>query len=95
MDPGPWFVRVAHNKVSVGIFACAEMELADLIDEVCEPEACEYKLLPQGGLIFGGEVVLHDWDPETADEHMRGCDLTESWGAVYEDEGDWARIDAP
>jgi hypothetical protein len=94
-DLGPWFVRVAHNKVSVGVFACAELELADLIDEVCEPDSCEYKRLPPGGFIFGGEVVLHEWDPETDAEHMRDCGLTEDWCAAYEDEGEWERIDAP
>lgn len=95
LDFGPWFVRVAHNQVAVGIFACTKLKLAGLIDEVCEPDACEYKRLPPGGFIFGGEVVLHDWDPETDAEHMDDGWLTESWCAVYDDEGAWERVDTP
>ena len=94
-DLGPWFVRVAENKVSVGIFACSELELADLIDEVCEPELCEYKRLPSGGFIFGGDVVLHEYDSDGDADYMDGCSMTEEWGAVYDDAGPWERIDAP
>lgn len=92
-DLGPWFVRVAHNKVSVRIFACAEPHILDLVDEVCEPDACEYKRLPPGGFVFGGEVVLHEWDPETDPQHMHGSWLTDAWDPVYKDDGPWERIE--
>lgn len=69
-DLGPLFVRVAHNKVSVGIFACTEDELPRVIDEACDPEDCEYKRLPAGGFIFGGEVVLHRLEPEEDANHI-------------------------
>jgi hypothetical protein len=93
-DLAPWFVRVAHNKVSVGIFACAEDDLWHLVDEVCEPDACEYKRLPPGGFVFGGEVVLHE-APDTENDHMRDCWLTHEWCAVYDDDGGWERIALP
>jgi len=95
-DQGPWFVRVIHNKVAVGIYTCTEDELADLVDETCEPDACEYKKLPPGGFIFGGEPVLHIRTKE--DEGTPGMDgsyFTESWGDIYDDKGPWCRIDAP
>lgn len=94
-DLGPWFVRVAETKVSVGIFACAELELADLIDEICEPDDCEYKRLPSGGFIFGGAVVLSEWDPERDNQPFDDCRITEAWAEVFDDEGNWERIDAP
>ncbi|MCT2559227.1 hypothetical protein N0B51_09545 [Tsuneonella sp. YG55] len=94
-DLAPWFVRVIHNKVSVGIFTCTEEDLWDLVDEVCEPDLCEYKRLPPGGFVFGGEVVLHEWDPETKPEHMHDCWLTDDWGTVYNDEGGWEPVSVP
>lgn len=94
-DVGPWFVRVAENKVSVGIFTCDEIELAALIDEICDPGACEYRKLPPGGFVFGGEVVLHELDPEDDNfgEHLSDCCLTEAWiDPVYDDKGPWMPV---
>jgi len=57
-DRGPWFVRVIHNKVAVGIYTCNELELVDLVDEATEPDLCEYKKLDLGGFVFAGAYVL-------------------------------------
>ncbi|MGE4304723.1 MAG: hypothetical protein AB7E24_11915 [Novosphingobium sp.] len=94
-DCGPWFVRVIHDKVAVGIFACTEYQLADLIDEVCEPDACEYKKLPPGGFIFGGEYVIHD--PALAEDspYMEETYFTESWAKIYDEAGLWRRLNTP
>lgn len=93
-DNGPWFVRVIHNKVAVGIYTCTEYELADLIDETCEPDACEYKKLDSGGFVFSGEPVLHIIDKDGESQGIEGFYFTESWRPIYEDEGAWSRIDA-
>jgi hypothetical protein len=93
MDQGPWFVRVAHNQVSVGIFACDEEDLPRYVDEVCDVEGCEYRRMPPGGFIFGGDVVLHKLDPESHETaHMDGAHLTEGWCEVYRDEPDWLAL---
>lgn len=95
-DRGPWLVRVTHNKVAVGIYTCTEYELADLIDETCEPDACEYKKLQPGGFIFGGEPVLHNAFDEDGDSpELDGFHFTESWGEIYDDKGLWRRLDTP
>lgn len=96
-DQGPWFVRVIDSKVSVGIYACNVLELFDLVDEATEPDACEYKRLPPGGIVFAGAYVLDDQADEDAEEapHMDGCDMTESWCEIYSADGPWYRIDAP
>jgi len=91
----PWMVRVKHNKVSVGIFTCASEDLADLVDQVCDPGACEYKLMPPGGFVFGGEVVLHQLDEEAEDTavHFSEGYLTEKWmDHAYKDDGQWRPI---
>lgn len=92
---GTWMVRVKHNKVSVGIFACSLYELPLLVDEACDPGACEFKPLPAGGFIFGGTVALHEVD-ERADHdlpHFSDGFLTEGWaGEAYEEAGDWRPI---
>lgn len=94
MFDGAWMVRVKHNKVSVGIFVCDEVELADLVDEVCEPDACECKPLPSGGFIFGGEVVLHQIDEDNGESpHFSQGHVTDGWYPdLYEDAGDWRDI---
>lgn len=94
-DRGPWFVRVIHNRVAVGIFTCTELELADLIDEVTEPDVCEYKKLPPGGFIFGGDYVINDPALEYDSPYMDGAHFTESWGPMYDDDGLWRRMDTP
>lgn len=92
-DQGPWFVRVIQNQVSVGIFACSEDELALLVDEAVDIDACEYKRLPPGGWIFGGEVVLHTFESESDSPHMNDTRLTESWlDGAYDDSGPWHRF---
>lgn len=94
LDQGPWFVRAADNKVSVGIFACHELMLARYIDEICDADGCEYKRLAPGGFFFGGEVVLDRLDPEADDfeEHLK-TRLTESWMPVYDEDGPWHQVD--
>jgi len=95
-DRGPWFVRVIENKVAVGIYTCTEYELADFIDEATEPEACEYKKLPPGGFIFGGDPVLHDIvDEDGESPESDGYSFTESWGEIYDNQGLWRRLDTP
>ena len=95
-DTGPWFVRVIHNKVAVGIYTCTEYQLADLIDEVTEPDACEYKKLPPGGFVFGGNPVLHALaDEDGEDLRDDGYSLTASWDVIYDDKGLWRRMDTP
>jgi hypothetical protein len=96
-DEGPWFVRVIENKVSIGIYACTELRLADLIDEVTEPDLCEYKKLEPGGFVFGGEYALHALsdDEENEAPYLADCRLTESWDGIYKDEGLWRRMDTP
>lgn len=94
-DLAPWFVRVTKNKVSVGIFTCTVEGLWNLVDEVCEPDLCEYKRLPPGGFIFGGEVVLHELEDETPSDHMDGCRHTDAWDVVYADEGGWEPVSVP
>ena len=97
MTNGVWIVRVKHNKVSVGIFACPADELIHLVDEVCDPGACEFKSMPAGGFVFGGAVALHEIDKEPLDEpaeespvHISDGHLTESWAEhAYQDEGIW------
>ncbi|WP_395336791.1 hypothetical protein WBP06_20660 [Novosphingobium sp. BL-8H] len=97
MSATAWIVRVKHNKVSVGIFACAAGELVALVEEVCDPGVCEFKPLPSGGFVFGGAVVLHEVEKETSDRtsegeptHFSDGYLTEGWAeAAYEDEGQW------
>ena len=90
-DNGPWFVRVTHNKVAVGIYTCEIQQLSDLIDEITDPNACEYKKLPPGGFIFGGTPVLHnfmDGDYPDMDSYV----FTESWIEIYERTGPWEKI---
>lgn len=94
-DRGPWLVRVIHNKVAVGIYTCTEDELADLIDETCDPHYCEYKKLEAGGFVFGGEPILHElFDDDGESAELDGFHFTESWGEIYDDEGTWHRLDA-
>ncbi|MFD2135064.1 hypothetical protein ACFSLT_07165 [Novosphingobium resinovorum] len=76
----------------MGIFTCDPDDLADLVDQVCEPGACEYKPMPPGGFVFGGEVVLHQLDEASEDTavHFSDAYLTEEWVQhAYEDDGDW------
>lgn len=95
-DQGPWFVRVIENKVAVGIFACNELQLSDLIDEVTEADACEYKKLGPGGFIFGGDPVLHELDPESGESpEYDNAYVTESWISAYSEDGLWRRLDTP
>jgi hypothetical protein len=96
-DQGPWFVRVIENKVAVGVFACTELQLFDLIDEVVEPDACEYKKLEPGGFIFSGDLVLHDLREQEEDDvaYLDSYSMTESWSPMYEDSGLWRRMDTP
>ncbi len=93
MANAAWIVRVKHNKVSVGIFACPMGELAILVDEICDPGVCEFKSLPPGGFVFGGAVVLHDVENETGDDaltHFSEGYLTEGWAEhAYDDTGEW------
>ncbi|MBB4861076.1 hypothetical protein HNO88_004430 [Novosphingobium chloroacetimidivorans] len=91
-DGGAWFVRVIHNKVAVGVFACPESQLATLIDEAVEPAACEYKKLPIGGFIFRDEPVLHE---ASGEPHFPDAYLTESWDIMYADDGLWRRLNTP
>ncbi|VWX54949.1 hypothetical protein [Novosphingobium sp. 9U] len=95
-DQGPWFVRVSKNKVAVGVFTCAEDVLAASIDEVTEADACEYKKLPPGGVIFGGAPVLHELDKLKRDyAYIDGWSVTETWGGLFQDDGLWRRIGLP
>ncbi|TCU52333.1 hypothetical protein EDF58_1156 [Novosphingobium sp. PhB57] len=93
MANGVWIVRVKRNKVSVGIFACSSDDLIHLVDEVCDPNACEFKSMPPGGFVFGGTVVLHEIDEEQAEYapvHIGDGYLTESWAEhAYDDDGTW------
>lgn len=94
-DRGPWFVRVIENKVAVGIFTCTEYQLSDLIDEVTDPDACEYKKLSAGGFIFEDDPVLHQVDEEQGNPDLGTVHFTESWGEIYENSGLWRRLDTP
>ena len=48
---GIFAVRLRDNNEAVGIFIGTKHSLFDLIDEYCDPHACDYKFIGQQGFV--------------------------------------------
>ncbi|MCP1915898.1 hypothetical protein J2R96_008378 [Bradyrhizobium elkanii] len=104
-----YLVRTIKNKDLVGIFAAPNvMELAFLIDEALDPDACEYQRLPPGGIMWEEKAVAIPIEPgdeaeddEEEDEGKsdipwEGARFTEVWAMSVYGVGKgsrWTKID--
>lgn len=75
-----FLVRVIETKDLVGIFvASSVLELADLVDECCDPHMCEYVSAKSGGLYWehpAWEIPLPEPEDLVA---LDQATLTNSW----------------
>lgn len=75
-----YFVRKAANREVVGLFVAPSLTLlAALVDECCDPAACEYALAQTGGLLLA-QTTAKRW-PLSGHEQARGT-VTGLEGAV-------------
>ncbi|TFV75061.1 hypothetical protein E4K64_15145 [Bradyrhizobium frederickii] len=85
-----YLVRTIKEHDLVGVFfASNTLELAYLIDEVLDPEHCEYRLLGPGGVIWDGPAVKiplprskdddDDDEEESSDVPWKDARFTELW----------------
>ncbi|MGF6309933.1 hypothetical protein ABIB82_004070 [Bradyrhizobium sp. i1.8.4] len=87
-----YLVRTIKERDLVGIFAAPNvMDLAFLIDEVLDPDRCEYQRLPSGGIVWDSRAVSvpieaagDDDDPDEDPENevlvpWGGARSTETW----------------
>lgn len=93
-----YLVRLKENKEIVGIFVSADKESLSLfVDECCDPAACEYTKLGNGGLFLanrGAPAVPHifneDFDNEAPD-WFAGATISDLWPAFFE-EAKWKPV---
>lgn len=58
----PFAVRVCASKEIIGfVLATSGCEVMRLIDEVCDPNACEVAVLPRAGGVFLGSGASEEW----------------------------------
>lgn len=96
MQMSVFLVRVRANRAAVGIYSCDREDLEILIDEICDPSACEFKTLPPGGFIFGGNVDMQSSasDPDSdCGAELSDCGLTEGWSIACSEDTGWESID--
>lgn len=100
--PTAFAVRLAEDQQVVGIFVAVDLDqLADLVDQCCDPAATEYLRMGVGGVYVGtptaarwparelrdpsGEVI--DIEPDDEDA-LRGASLDDFWWRdIYQ--GEW------
>jgi hypothetical protein len=83
-----FFVRKTANHEVVGLFvAPTVLLLAALVDECCDPNACEYALARTGGIIVSASTdatwPLSDTASDGSFEFATGLEaavLTQQWG---------------
>lgn len=80
-----YVVRVMNSQELVGLFSASNLtSLIELVDHVCDPGACEYARLRDGGMIFEGTapvvpLVLIRGDEDGNDPLLRPSDFAGSW----------------
>lgn len=68
-----YLVRVIDSKEFVGIFWASSIAwLAALVDEVCDPGACEFKRLSDGGFYIHGAAGIVPCDGRDGDIYFDG-----------------------
>ncbi|UPK35155.1 hypothetical protein IVB18_45490 [Bradyrhizobium sp. 186] len=97
-----YLVRTIEEHDLVGVFyASNPLELAFLIDEVLDPDRCEYRKLSRGGVIWEGPAVQiplpssnDDDDASSNDIPWKEARFTELWGydALYK-KARWRKIE--
>lgn len=87
-----------------GFYAPNTLALAFLIDEILNPEDCEYILIGSGGIVWSGPAIEipvpsddNDSDDPTAEDPFpwTGAGFTERWWALvyYDSRKRWRRIE--
>lgn len=84
-----YLVRMIGSRDLVGFYYAEEPDdLLMIIDEITDPDACEYTELPDGGITWGSpaiEVPIEDdvdadGEEQTPDVPFAGASLSESCG---------------
>lgn len=81
MSRAAYFVRVAEDRQVVGIFVAASLtNLRDLVDQCCDPEACEYAACPEGGFYVPDRTAATWPAPDDAEgTGLEGGCATDTW----------------
>jgi hypothetical protein len=97
---GVYFIRDSDTRQAVGIFWASTLEeLCKLIDEIRDPNECEFMELGPGGIEFRGDQVPSvpaPDQPETAqqmsaDLFTGACPADGLWDAIY----DYDKVEKP
>jgi hypothetical protein len=93
-----FLVRLIGNHDLVVIFSAPDLgTLYNLVDECIEPEDCEFKLIPPGGICWDSRAVpvpLPDIsDEERAPIPWQRASFTDAWlYAVWDDDAPWIAL---
>ncbi|MFK4530414.1 hypothetical protein ABIF90_008395 [Bradyrhizobium japonicum] len=100
-----YLVRTIKKHDLVGVFYAANInDLAYMIDEVLDPDACEYTLIGPGGVIWGEPAIAipvprkSNDDEEDEDSNLipwKDARFTEDWALLaYNESGKrWRKIE--
>jgi hypothetical protein len=81
-----FFVRVIRTRESVGIYAAESIaQLFDMVDEQCDPGACEYVTLPPGGIMLNTKAEEVEAGEDAVYEIAGACP-SESWTNILQRE---------
>lgn len=100
-----YLVRVAKSQDLVGIFNADSIEdFLIAVDECTDPDGCEYKELPVGGLFWSSPAIKipvpgadNDNEPNEGGPRIPWTDVVMSdswWNSFYSDEEGWISVTA-
>lgn len=96
-----YIVRVVEGHELVGLYSAKSLKaLRNLVDELCEPDDCEYAVLPDGGIHFSAgaaSVPLAEWCQDAGDDDpyeplFRLAHTSEEW--ALEEDRRWKRLES-
>lgn len=90
-----YIVRLKDDGELVGFFVAGSIaHLRNSVDEACDPQFCEYKVIDSGGAAIlwqeGGTPVIQD-DPEE-DDNLDGASMSDGFYMNVTDERRWVAL---
>lgn len=81
--------RTIAKREFVGIIACEfDEEIPDLIEELCDPGACEVAELQSGMILAGPKAPMIPAEAVDAEELFRNATFSDAWTEALGSDGD-------